>query len=67
MGGEILKFHCHEILPCIKSLFGDLELKDNLIFAPEQHFTNNEQTSRIYNKMHTGDWWWSVQVHHKAA
>ena len=35
MRDEILKFHCHEILPCIKSLFGDPELKDDLIFTPE--------------------------------
>ena len=35
MGGELLKFHCHKILPCIKALFGDLELKNDLVFAPE--------------------------------
>ncbi len=60
MGGKHLKFHCRKILPCIKALFGDPELKNDLVFAPEQHFTNDTQTSRIYNEMYTGDWWWSV-------
>lgn len=66
MGGEHLKFYCREILPSIKAIFGDPELKNDLIFAPERHFTDNERTCRIYNEMHTGDWWWSVQVRHKA-
>jgi len=55
MGGEHLKFHCHEIIPCLKALFGDLEFKDDLVFAPERHFTDNERTCHIYNEMHTGD------------
>ena len=55
MGGEHLKFHCREIIPCLKALFGDPEFKDNLVFAPEQHFTDNERTCRVYNEMHTGD------------
>ena len=67
MGGERLNFYCREILPCVKALFGDPELKHDLIFAPEQHFTNNERTCRIYNEMHTGDWWWSVQVGYEAV
>jgi hypothetical protein len=32
------------------------------VFAPERHYTNEERTCRIYNEMHTGDWWWTVQV-----
>lgn len=36
-----------------------------MVFAPEQHYTNAEKTHRIYNEMHTGDWWWSVQVRDK--
>lgn len=41
--------------------------KDDLIFAPEQHFTDNERTCRVYNEMHTGEWWWSVQVRHNVG
>ncbi|KAN0103742.1 hypothetical protein V8E52_011679, partial [Russula decolorans] len=62
MGGEHLKFYCREILPSLKAIFGDPELKHDLVFAPERHFTNNERTCRIYSEMHTGDWWWSVQA-----
>jgi hypothetical protein len=67
MGGEHLKFYCRKILPSLKAIFGDPELKHDLVFAPERHFTNNERTCRIYSEMHTGDWWWSVQVHRKAV
>ena len=35
MGGEHLKFHCREIIPCLKALFRDPEFKDDLVFAPE--------------------------------
>ncbi|KAF8257398.1 hypothetical protein EI94DRAFT_1774481 [Lactarius quietus] len=28
----------------------------------ERHYTDPSCTCRIYNKMHTGDWWWSVQT-----
>jgi hypothetical protein len=34
----------------------------NLVFAPEQHYTDHTQTSRVINEMYTGDWWWNVQV-----
>ena len=67
MGGECLNFYCRKILLCVKALFGDLKLKHDHIFAPEQHFTNNEWTCRIYNEMHTRDWWWSVQVGYEAV
>jgi hypothetical protein len=34
----------------------------DLVFAPERHYTDPERTCCIYNEMHTGDWWWAVQV-----
>jgi hypothetical protein len=67
VGGEHLKFYCREILPCLKALFGDPELKHDLVFTPERHFTNDQRTCRIYNEMNTGDWWWSVQVRYEAV
>lgn len=62
MGGENLTFYHREIVPSLRALYGDPEFQHNLIFSPEQHFTNEEQMHRIYNEMHTGDWWWSIQV-----
>jgi hypothetical protein len=40
----------------------DPQFADDLVFAPEQHYTSEERTCRVYNEIHTGDWWWTVQV-----
>ena len=62
IGGEHLQFHYRDVIMCIWALFGNPEFAHDLIFAPERHYTNSSQTCHIYNEMHTGDWWWSVQV-----
>lgn len=62
IGGERLEFHYREVIPCIRALYGDPEFANDLVFAPERHYTNREKTCRVYSEMHTGDWWWSVQV-----
>jgi hypothetical protein len=62
LGGEHLEFHYCDILQCVKALFSNPAFANRLVFAPEQHYTDNEWTCRIYNEFHTGDWWWSVQV-----
>ena len=62
IGGERLKFHFRDILASIQALYGNPDFRLDLVFAPEQHFTSDERTCRIYNEMYTGDWWWSVQV-----
>lgn len=61
-GGESLEFYCRDILQCIRSLYGDPEFVQDLVFAPERHYTSHERTSRLYNEMYTCDWWWAVQV-----
>lgn len=65
IGGENLTFYYREIVPCLRALYGDPDFQHNLVFAPERHFTNEERTCRIYDDMHTGDWWWSVQVRYR--
>jgi hypothetical protein len=60
--GQILELHYREIIPCIRSLYGDPELVNDLIFAPERHYTDAGRTSRVFSEIHTGNWWWSVQV-----
>ena len=59
---EQLKFHYWDILSSIWALYGDFSFWHDLVFTPERHFTDDERMCRIYNEMHTGDWWWSVQV-----
>ena len=63
IGDERLEFYCHDIIECIRSLYGDPGFVQDLVFAPEQHYTSAECTCCIYNEMHTGDWWWMVQVY----
>jgi len=62
IGGERLEFYYRDVIECIQSLYGDPGFVQDLVFAPERHYTSAERTCRIYNEMHTGDWWWMVQV-----
>ncbi|KAI9456715.1 hypothetical protein BJY52DRAFT_1204730 [Lactarius psammicola] len=60
--GEDLQFHYCEIIPCIRNLFGNPEFAGDLVYAPERHYVDAERTCRVYNEMHTGEWWWTVQM-----
>ena len=62
IGNESLQFHFRDILDCIRAIYGDPELVQDLVFAPERHYVGDGQTQRVYGDMYTGDWWWSVQV-----
>jgi hypothetical protein len=62
IGDERLDFYCRDILECIRSLYGDPKFAQAMAFAPERHYTSGARTSRIYNELYTGDWWWIVQV-----
>ena len=62
IGGEHLEFHCWDILECIRSLYGDPQFAQDLVFVPERHYTGPDRTCCIYSEMHTGNWWWKAQV-----
>jgi hypothetical protein len=62
IGGETLKLHFRDILACIRSLYGDPEFVQDLVFAPERHYADHERKCHVYSEMHMGDWWWAVQV-----
>ena len=62
IGNERLEFYCRDAMECIRSLYGDPRFAQDLIFTPERHYTSTERVHRIYNEIHTADWWWSVQV-----
>jgi hypothetical protein len=64
VNGEPLEFYSRNVIESIRSLYGDLQFAQQLAFAPERHYTSHERTTRIYNEMYTGDWWWKVQVSH---
>jgi len=62
IGHEHLEFYCRDVIECIQLLYGDPRFAQELVFAPERHYTNHKRTCQIYNEIYTGDWWWSVQV-----
>ena len=62
IGGEQLSFHFRNIMECIRALYGDPNFVDDMVFAPERHYSDSERVCRIYSEMYTGDWWWAVQV-----
>ena len=46
----------------IKSLWSNPTYADQMAFAPQKVWTSSDKTSRLYNEMWTGDWWWKIQV-----
>ena len=62
IGGETLELHFRDVLSCIRSIYGDPSFARDLAVAPERHYADRERTVRVYSEMHTGDWWWAVQV-----
>ncbi|KAI0822390.1 hypothetical protein BC628DRAFT_1514369 [Trametes gibbosa] len=61
VAGEAFEVYYRDVLGCIKALFGDPEFAPFLLTTPERHFTDDDQTARVYFDMNTGDWWWTVQ------
>ncbi|KAG2124582.1 hypothetical protein BD769DRAFT_1628787 [Suillus cothurnatus] len=61
IAGEAFDVYYHNIIECVKSLCGDPNFARYLTFAPEQHYTNDDQTVHLFHDMHTGKWWWETQ------
>ena len=62
IGEESLEFYHRDVLDCIRSIYGDPEFAQDLVVTPERHYTDPGWMERVYSEMHTGDWWWAVQV-----
>jgi len=62
LAGQTYEFYHRDIIQCIRALYGDPELAEFLVHAPERHFTGPDKKTRIYSEMHTGKWWWTRQV-----
>lgn len=60
--GETHEFFYRDIIECIRELFGCHDFVPYLKFKPERHYADADKTIRIYNEMHTGRWWWKIQV-----
>lgn len=55
------KLYHRNIMDYISFLIGHRPFKDNLVYSSIREFSDQEKTERIYNEMHTGDWWWEAQ------
>ena len=55
------------VIECIKALYGDAKFASALVFKPEHHYESANKKQHIYHELHTGDWWWEVQVSNKIT
>lgn len=62
LAGEKFDIWHRDILECIKALVGDPEFADKLKLVPERHYSDKDHLNRVYSDIHTGKWWWKVQV-----
>ena len=62
VAGEAFDVYFRDIFQSIRSLYGNPEFSSVLVFAPECHYLDADQTNRLYHDMHTGKWWWETQV-----
>ena len=46
-----------------KFLLRQTAYKETMTYAPVKEY--NEQNERVYSELHTGDWWWHMQVFHR--
>ncbi|KAG1819901.1 hypothetical protein EV424DRAFT_1512392 [Suillus variegatus] len=60
---EAFDVYYRDIIECIAALFGDPNFTDFLVFVPERHYADEDETVRLYHEMHTGKWWWNTQAH----
>ncbi|KAJ6527827.1 hypothetical protein B0H19DRAFT_969493 [Mycena capillaripes] len=61
VGGEAFDVYFRPIIGCVKALYGDPEFAEELVFMPERHYADADKLTRLYDDMHTAEWWWRTQ------
>ncbi|KAJ3525552.1 hypothetical protein NMY22_g10528 [Coprinellus aureogranulatus] len=61
VANESFELYSRDVLDCIRALWADPEFIPHLIFEPERHYLDEDETIRAYHDMHTGKWWWAIQ------
>ncbi|KAH8085426.1 hypothetical protein BXZ70DRAFT_1045629 [Cristinia sonorae] len=59
--GHAYEVYFRDVLECIQSLYGDPNFAAHLVFKPERHYADPDQTIRLYHDIYTGKWWWAAQ------
>ena len=63
IGTETATMYSRDVLPCIEALYSNPEFAAHLIFKPERHYRRSgRERVRVFHDMHTGNWWWEIQV-----
>lgn len=60
--GEELELWLRDPVACVRELIGNVAVKNEMAYAPEKVYTDPHATTRRYDEMWTGDWWWETQV-----
>ncbi|TCD63835.1 hypothetical protein EIP91_004902 [Steccherinum ochraceum] len=58
---ETVELWRRDPVECIRELIGNPAFRDALKYEPERLYTDTEGTSRRYDEMSSGNWWWKVQ------
>ncbi|KAG8731527.1 hypothetical protein FRC10_001655 [Ceratobasidium sp. 414] len=55
------KLYMRDVLEVVRELLGARRFKRWMRYAPERHWTTEDQKHRVYDEMWSGDWWWRTQ------
>lgn len=58
--GEKISYYYRDPMVVVRYLQGQRAFRESLVYAPVVE--HNEFGKRMYGEMHTGDWWWEIQV-----
>src|SRR5438552_3544003 len=61
-GEEELELWHRNPITCIQELFGNSTFQDSIAYVLQRVYTNAGGSTRRYDEMWTGDWWWKTQV-----
>ena len=57
---EPVRYWLRDSLAVLQEILENPELIDHCVWGPVRQ--RNSEGERVYTDMHTGDWWWKVQV-----
>ncbi len=59
MARQEIAMHSQNVVGCLEFLMGHPGFWHNQIYEPSCIYNENER--RVYNEMHTSEWWWKQQ------
>ena len=59
---EVIRVWSMDTFECIQELLQNPTFAPHTAYAPTRVFADQKRTARKYSEMHTGDWWWELQV-----